>query len=145
MTFYQFNALDEMEQAEALWNRSVHIAQRDDEVYRYVLYQLEGFYVEVWLHREHNFIQRFCTFRSADQLDPYIDTSGLPPDRLGASVAIPEKQVHHFSLPEFIIHQYRLFFKVPSFVPAGAVWFRFVLFMIVVFILGLLVGGVLIR
>lgn len=33
MTLYQFNALDEMEQMEAVWNIGVHIGERDVNQY----------------------------------------------------------------------------------------------------------------
>jgi hypothetical protein len=47
MTIEQFKRADEMEQAEALWEKGVHIAEREDEVHRFVLYQIDSFYVEV--------------------------------------------------------------------------------------------------
>lgn len=30
MTLYQFNAMDEMEQIEAIWEHGVHVAERQD-------------------------------------------------------------------------------------------------------------------
>lgn len=42
----EFLALDEMQQAEALWEKGVHIADREDEFHRFILYQLDAFYVE---------------------------------------------------------------------------------------------------
>lgn len=59
MTLYQFNALDEMEQAEALWNKGVHISKREDDVHRFILYQIDAFYVDVWYHKEYNVIRKF--------------------------------------------------------------------------------------
>ncbi len=46
MTLYDFIALDEMEQAEAVWN-GVFIADRKDQEHRILLYQVNSFYVEV--------------------------------------------------------------------------------------------------
>jgi hypothetical protein len=40
MTLYQFNALDEMEQAEILWDKGVHIAERIDSEFKYILYRI---------------------------------------------------------------------------------------------------------
>jgi hypothetical protein len=41
MTLYEFIALDEMEQAEAVWD-GVHIADREDEEHRILLYQINS-------------------------------------------------------------------------------------------------------
>lgn len=70
MTLYQFNALDEMEQAEAVWD-GVFIGNREDEEHNILLYQIDNFYVEVYHHREYNVIRRFRSFSSINPLDPY--------------------------------------------------------------------------
>ena len=72
MTLYQFNQLDEMEQAEAVWD-GVHIGERQDGEYTILLYQLRSFYVEVYYHREYNALRRFRSFSSINQLGPYLD------------------------------------------------------------------------
>jgi hypothetical protein len=71
MTLYQFNQLDEMEQAEAVWD-GVHIGERQDEEHTILLYQLGSFYVEAYYHREHNALRRFRSFSSTEQLAPYL-------------------------------------------------------------------------
>jgi len=71
MTLYQFNALEEMEQAEAVWS-GTHVGDRQDEQHNILLYQIDGFYVEVYYHREHNEIVRFRSFSSTEQLLPYL-------------------------------------------------------------------------
>ena len=73
MTLYQFNALDEMEQAEAVWS-GVHIGERRDEEHNILLYQIDSFYVEVYFNRELNVIRKFRSFSSTDQLGPYLDS-----------------------------------------------------------------------
>ena len=72
MTLYQFNALDESEQAEAVWS-SVQIGDRRDDVYSFLLYQIDSFYVEVYYHREYNLIRKFRGFSNPDQLLPYLN------------------------------------------------------------------------
>jgi hypothetical protein len=72
MTLYQFLTLDEMEQAEAIWE-GVHIADREDEEHRILLYQIESFYVEVFYHNEYNVIRSSRPFASVEQLVPYSD------------------------------------------------------------------------
>jgi len=71
MTLYEFNALDEMEQQEAIWE-GVHIADREDEEHKILLYQIDAFYVEVYYHKEYNVIRRYRSFASVEQLEPYL-------------------------------------------------------------------------
>jgi len=71
MTLYQWRALDEMEQAEAVWS-GTHIADRQDELHNILLYQIDSFYVEVYYNRQHNEIVRFRAFVSLEQLLPYL-------------------------------------------------------------------------
>jgi hypothetical protein len=69
---WNFLALDEMEQAEAIWE-GVHIADSEDEEHRILLYQIDSFYVEVFYHKEYNVIRRYRPFASVDQLQPYLN------------------------------------------------------------------------
>ena len=62
-----------MEQAETLWDKGVHIDERSNDVHQFILYQIEGFYVEVWYHKEYNVIRKFRAFSSRDELDPYLN------------------------------------------------------------------------
>jgi len=71
MTLYQFNAVDEMEQAETVW-ASVHIGERRDEEHNIVLYQRDDFYVEVYHHKQLNVIRRIRAFKNTSQLEPYV-------------------------------------------------------------------------
>jgi hypothetical protein len=52
MSLYEFNLLNEIQQAEILWENGVHIGEREDQEHTIVLYQIEGFYVEVFYHRD---------------------------------------------------------------------------------------------
>lgn len=72
MTLYQFNMLDEMEQAEAVWDGQF-VADREDEEHKILLYQIDAFYVEVYYHKDYNVIRRFRSFSSTDQLWPYLE------------------------------------------------------------------------
>jgi hypothetical protein len=73
MTMQEFLEGDEMEQAEALWEYGVHIAEREDEVHRFILYQLNAFYVEAWYHKEYNVLRKFNVFDDMEQLQPYLE------------------------------------------------------------------------
>ena len=76
MTLYEFNSLDEMEQAEAVWD-GVLIGDRKDSEHRILLYQIDAFYVEAYYHIEYNVLRRFRSFSSTDQLDPYLNQIDL--------------------------------------------------------------------
>jgi len=78
MTLYQFNFLDELEQSEVLWDKGVMIGDLEDKVYKYILYQIDSFYVELKYHKENNVIQGMKTFASTDApLKPYLDKLDL--------------------------------------------------------------------
>lgn len=76
MTLYEFNLLDEMEQAEILWNAPC-IDGREDAEHKILLYQVDRFYVEVYYHKEYNVIRKFMSFESTDQLEPYLQKIDL--------------------------------------------------------------------
>jgi hypothetical protein len=75
MTIYQYNRLDELEQLETLWDNGVVVAEREDEVNRYKLYQIDSFYVEEEFHKEYNVRRAFYSFAStkAEKLKAYLD------------------------------------------------------------------------
>ena len=73
MTLYQFNLLNETQQAETLWDKGVHIAERKENEYIVLLYQIDGFYVEVFYDQKKNGIKRFRSFSSIEQLGPYLE------------------------------------------------------------------------
>ena len=49
------------------------IADREDNEHEILLYQVDGFYVEVYYHKEYNVIRKFRAFSSTNQLDADID------------------------------------------------------------------------
>lgn len=64
--------MTENEQALTVWEHGVHIADREDSKYKYILYQVESFYVEVWYHKDFNLIKKFRGFASTYHLEPYL-------------------------------------------------------------------------
>lgn len=71
MTLNEFDQLDEMEQAEAIWE-GVFIDTRKDNEHNILLYQIDAFYVEVYYHNELNVIRRLRSFKSTTELEPYL-------------------------------------------------------------------------
>ena len=70
MTPEQFYKLDEMEQAELVWEGK-HIADREDKEHSILLYQYKDLYIEVYYHKEYNTIRKFNAFSRAELLDIY--------------------------------------------------------------------------
>ncbi|MDQ3681585.1 MAG: hypothetical protein M3352_00765 [Bacteroidota bacterium] len=70
MTLYDFIQINELQQAEAVWE-GVHIDTRDDGIHTVLLYQInnnESFYVEVYYHKKNNIISRLRPFKSMELL-----------------------------------------------------------------------------
>jgi hypothetical protein len=78
MTLYEFNAMNEDAQAEVLWERGVYLMARQQREYKFALYQLDAFYVEVWYHVDGNEITRLRSFSSTGPLEPYLEEIALP-------------------------------------------------------------------
>jgi hypothetical protein len=72
VTLYEFKALPEIEQAEAVWS-GIFLDYRDEELYRILLYGLDSFYVEVYYHALNNLISHFCSFTTTRLLEPYLE------------------------------------------------------------------------
>jgi len=67
----QFFEIDEMEQAEAVWE-GVHMGNREDKEHRILLYKIDNLFVEVYYHKEYNVIRKFEAFTEMELLDIYL-------------------------------------------------------------------------
>jgi hypothetical protein len=77
MTLEQFNKLDEDGKSNALWVNASLVDLIRKEYLTILLYQLHGFYVEVYYNYNKNQIEQFKSFNSVDQLEPYLDKISL--------------------------------------------------------------------
>ena len=77
MTLYQYKLLDKTDQACVLWSKGVYLAERNDPEHTIGLYQIDGFYVEVFYDAENNAIKRLRSFGNVGQLRPYLDRMDL--------------------------------------------------------------------
>jgi hypothetical protein len=71
MTPEQFYELDEMEQAEVIWEGK-HVADRQDKDHHILLYKIDDLFVEVYYSKEHNVIVKFNAFSKNELLDIYL-------------------------------------------------------------------------
>ena len=72
VTLYEFNMMNRDRQAATVWG-GVHIGDRHDDHHDILLYQVDGFYVEVYYDRTENIIVTFRSFSNITQLEPYLE------------------------------------------------------------------------
>ena len=77
MTLYNFNVLNGLEKSEALFTYATFIDDRNEEKFKVQHYRLNNFYVEVYYNYLKNQIERFISFSSTDQLEPYLNKISL--------------------------------------------------------------------
>ncbi|MEI6949855.1 hypothetical protein V9K67_21895 [Paraflavisolibacter sp. H34] len=72
MTLFEFNALRQEEKIRLLFG-AVRLAHREDDRHLILLFQIDGFYVEVYKDKEQYEFARIRSFTSTDPLDPYLE------------------------------------------------------------------------
>jgi hypothetical protein len=78
MTFLQFKSLSEYKQYEILKQKGVIIAQRITTAYKFLLYQIDSFYVELKYNLFETKIEDMKCFLDTKGLDPYLGDISLP-------------------------------------------------------------------
>ena len=78
MTILQFKRLRELKQLKIVKRNGVFLAERYDSQYRYKLYQVEGFYVELIYTFTDNLMRMMDVFEGTASLDPYLDDMPIP-------------------------------------------------------------------
>ena len=73
MTEDQFKAFSEDSQSNIIHQRGVLVSTRTTEEYKVLLYQIDGFYVELFYNRIDNSIDKLRSFRSTIPLHPYLN------------------------------------------------------------------------
>ena len=76
MTEDQFKVFSEDSQSNIIHQRGVLISVRRTEEYKVLLYQIDGFYVEVFYHPTDHFI-RIESFSGTEKLSPYLNGISL--------------------------------------------------------------------
>lgn len=80
MHFNEFLQLNETEQVELLWYNGEQIGRRKEDDYLILLYQVEGFYVEVFYHRKERVIKKYLSFDYSDKrLESYLEKIDISP------------------------------------------------------------------
>jgi hypothetical protein len=74
MVLNDFNMLPKKAQQEVLLAQGTFLTERADGPFRIMLYQLDGFYVEVHFFNLYNKVAFFSAFDTIEALEPYLDT-----------------------------------------------------------------------
>ncbi len=72
MTLFDFTQLQNKEKIDLLYEQGVYIGKRKVGAVSIVLYQLEGFYTEVFYRIYRRHIERISCFAGTARLDPYL-------------------------------------------------------------------------
>jgi len=72
MTFNQFKYLSEDDQEALLWRKGVELGRSSDALYYYILYQVDGFYMEVKYKMPQCSVLEIACFEDVNLLGPYL-------------------------------------------------------------------------
>jgi hypothetical protein len=78
MTCTFFDRLSEAKQTDLIWEDGVFLARRTQGFYNVLLFQIEGFYTEVFYHSHFNVIIKIESFNDTERLAPYLEAIDLP-------------------------------------------------------------------
>lgn len=77
MNIYDFHYLPHEEKGWVVWNLGIYLGERLAVKYSVMLYQIEGFYVEVFYFKNKKTPNEFRCFTTTDLLAPYINTINI--------------------------------------------------------------------
>lgn len=77
MTLEKFTSLKEIEKTLIVQQEGVQISDRYEPEFFIALYQLEGFYVELFYHHKTKNVIYARSFTSTNGLKPYLDSINL--------------------------------------------------------------------
>ena len=73
MKLYDFSLLASCDQTDLLYNQGIYIGKRVLNRHKVVLYQVDGFYVEVVYKKYRYAVQSIYAFSSVAGIDAYLD------------------------------------------------------------------------
>ena len=74
MTIYKFKKLSEIEQSICVWETGAYVASRMDGQLKIILFQVSGFYVEIYYNVVSKSFQGLRPFESTHQLKAYLQS-----------------------------------------------------------------------
>ena len=79
MTLLHFNALDQEKQRWWVLHNGVYLCNRKTRDFTVFLFQLDGFYIELYFYNVDNGVFLIKSFDHTNELDPYLDGINLTP------------------------------------------------------------------
>jgi hypothetical protein len=77
MTMTEFKKLKECEQIDIIYDQGTYIGKCKAGILDVLLYQVEGFYVELFYREYRRYITKINCFSSTAFLDPYLEQINL--------------------------------------------------------------------
>ena len=77
MTLKHFSLLNKAKQQDIVLRNGTFLTERKDGPFKIMLYQLEDFYVEVFILNLYNKVALFRGFDAVEELDPYLEQISL--------------------------------------------------------------------
>jgi hypothetical protein len=75
---YEYTLMTTDQRAACLWEHGTFLDNRVEKGFKYILYSLNNFYVEVTYDSEENGILEYTPFKTTKKLEPYLDEINLP-------------------------------------------------------------------
>ena len=72
MTLSEFRNLNEEKQREFFIKKAVLLGERKTQQYYILLFQLEGFYIEIFSSKKEGEVTLIKTFTTTQELEPYL-------------------------------------------------------------------------
>ncbi|MFT3948321.1 MAG: hypothetical protein QM763_15230 [Agriterribacter sp.] len=72
-----FILLNELQQMELIWEKAVYIGEKQSEFFKYILYRLDGMYVEETRYISYNFMHKFRCVEDKESLSTYTQPAAL--------------------------------------------------------------------
>lgn len=66
-----FILLNELQQMELIWEKAIYIGEKQSEFFKYILYRLDGMYVEETRYLNYNFMHKFRCIEDKELLSTY--------------------------------------------------------------------------
>lgn len=77
MTCSYFDQLSEASQTDMIFESGAFVGRRTAGFHTVLLFQIEGFYTEIYYHSHFNVIIRIESFSDMERLEPYLDSIEL--------------------------------------------------------------------
>ncbi|MGN6399674.1 MAG: hypothetical protein ACTHMD_04415 [Flavisolibacter sp.] len=78
MTLNQFRSSSNYVQQQMVKHHAVFLLERRSLDWNILLFQLDGFYVEVYYERKAQKVEKFKSFDDVEQLEPYLRKIDVP-------------------------------------------------------------------